>query len=183
MILATYYTPSFEALAELTVPVMREYAQTWDYSFQAERIATSDNAIWHKLDYILQFESANSGAIWMDVDCLITNLRFDFSTNRPLRMAMDKHGPCACILSVGDKRGWRILRAVRELGDVTGGDKQDQSTLRHLMDHFPRVNDSVDPNIMVSDPGGKVEGSPVYHAWSSGAGLAQAVYEVQQRLR
>jgi hypothetical protein len=179
--LVTYYTPAFNAMAELTLPRMSNYADRHGMAFQAHRIDDIDgesvnNRVWMKTMALMLHDPEPT--IWMDVDCLILDDTFDFSTRAPLRTARDGDGLCACILSVGNTLGWNLISTLWSLKDVRGGYKQDQSTLRHLIEYFPLVADKVTSDIIVSDPVADRAGAPVYHAWTSARGYDQAVETV-----
>jgi hypothetical protein len=176
-LIVTYYTPTFQALANLTLPRMHIYAEKHGMDILVQRLDPvgfkPEELVWLKTKVTLQ--QAPRQVVWMDIDCLIVDKEYVLTSDVPLRTALDGDGLCACIMSINGRSGWDLLHMIGTLYDVKGGHKQDQSTLRHLIEYFPSVAKRVVADIPVSDPATTIPGSPVYHAWTSARGYDQAV--------
>lgn len=179
-VLITYYTSSFQSLADITVPRMEAYADRHGMDLHVQNLEageTINTRMWMKIAFML--EHAPRPVIWMDTDCLIIDLDYDFSTDRAVRTARDGHGLCACVLSIGNEDGWELIQIMNTLGDMANSVKHEQQVLRHLIDHFPSVARKVVVDITVSDPEGMRGRAPVYHGWATACNYAQALEKMR----
>lgn len=76
VVVCTEYSPSYQEIADITLPVMEEYCQKHRYGFEALKIPDNDFA-YRKHDYFSYLLSTDIDVIfYIDVDCLITNYNY-----------------------------------------------------------------------------------------------------------
>lgn len=134
-----------------TIPRMEDYARRHGFHFECvrERLAQGRHPAWSKILALLPLlESGRfDWVFWVDADAVILNPTIDIRSLLPqgkdLLFATDFNGLCAGVFAAR-ACSWTVdfFRAVWGAGtlghDPDGmGDKWEQTTIKHLLSHFP----------------------------------------------
>ena len=70
---ATYWTPNFQEMADLTVPTMGHYCER--HGYELHTVIEETHSGWHKMRIVLDLLQTGdyAGVLWLDSDALVTN--------------------------------------------------------------------------------------------------------------
>jgi hypothetical protein len=77
----TCWSPSMEAVAQLTTPTHREFAERNNFAYESRAVPQDEGAVWDKIAMISDHlsQEAFDYVFWIDVDAAVTNPGFDLS--------------------------------------------------------------------------------------------------------
>lgn len=191
MILTTYYDDVMAEVASLTLPSMERWARQKKIQFlpMTGRSTSRYGVYWQKIHQVEQLlRTQKEDILWLDIDCLVVGDIFLPTDQQKIYTGKDAYGICCGMLWLQNAtRVKEFVSAWYLTGPMDESDrknpKHDQATLKHLMANFPSWENMVEgiPDKM-SDPDLELKNAFVYHAWTSGRPMHEAIRELGVRI-
>lgn len=186
-----FYTNNISDVGKLTSERLKEYCYINNYDFELFEYGNENISSWEKINICINClkSSYHDYIVYLDADCLILNLDFDFyqllnDTN--LSLSSDVYGIC-CGFFIMKNNEWtkKLLNIINFIKDVDfnkslssttniGGfnsleNKYEQNTFKVLLEYFPEIRSNIKtiPETIIQNPDSQFNKDAfIFHFWS-----------------